>query len=154
MAESRLWAVLGVTMCVSGFALIPVLSERAAAVEPATPAATDTRQARAAAETWLRGVDSGAYEASWDQAAELFQRAVERDVWAQKLAAVRAPLGALETRRMTSAQAHSSLPGVPDGRYVVMEFAATYEHKRRAVETVTTFLEPDQAWRVAGYFIR
>jgi hypothetical protein len=35
-----------------------------------------------------------------------------------------------------------------------MEFAASYTNKNSAIETLSACLEPDGAWRVAGYFIR
>lgn len=150
MADSKVWAVLGVALCLSGFGLIPVLSERVSALEPAA----ETRPAELAADAWLRGIDAGGYAASWDQAAALFREALPRAAWARQLQGVREPLGALEARKLTSAQVHASLPGVPDGRYVVMEFAAVYARKRSAIETVTVCLEDDGAWRVAGYFVR
>jgi hypothetical protein len=151
MTHSRiLVAAAGVSLCLVGFALIPMAAERAGAVEPAV----DTRPAVEAAETWLQGIDTGDYASSWDQAAELFRNAVARDAWAHQLRAVREPLGALGARKLRSAQAHASLPGVPDGRYVVMEFAASYANKNSAIETLSACLEPDGAWRVAGYFIR
>ncbi len=48
----------------------------------------------------------------------------------------------------------SSLPGAPDGNYVVIQFKTTFEHKAQAVETVTPMLENDGVWRVTGYFIK
>lgn len=150
MADSKVWAVLGVALCLSGFGLIPVVSERVSALEPAA----DTRPAELAADAWLRGIDAGGHATSWDQAAALFRNAVPRAAWARQLQGVREPLGTLASRKLTSARLHGSLPGVPDGRYVVMEFAAAYARKRDAIETVTACLEDDGAWRVAGYFIR
>ncbi len=47
----------------------------------------------------------------------------------------------------------TSLPGAPDGRYVVILYDAVYEHKQAAVETVTPMYDGD-AWRVSGYFVR
>jgi hypothetical protein len=47
----------------------------------------------------------------------------------------------------------SSLPGAPDGSYVVIELSTSFEKKAEAIETVTPMLE-EGVWRVSGYFIR
>jgi hypothetical protein len=47
-----------------------------------------------------------------------------------------------------------SLPGVPDGEYVVIQYEAHFEHKDGAIETVTPRLEKDGSWKVTGYFVR
>jgi hypothetical protein len=47
----------------------------------------------------------------------------------------------------------TSLPGAPDGEYVVMQFNTSYTQKKSAVETVTMVLDKDGKWHVAGFFI-
>jgi hypothetical protein len=42
---------------------------------------------------------------------------------------------------------------VPDGRYVVIRYAAVYESRVEAIETVTPMLDRDGKWRVSSYFI-
>jgi hypothetical protein len=111
------------------------------------------KAAIAAAEAWLALVDAGAYGASWDTAAALFKRAVTRAQWTRSVTAVRPPLGDLLSRRVASAKVLTSLPGAPDGTYVVIQFAAAFSQKRSAMETVTPMLDPDGTWRVSGYYI-
>jgi hypothetical protein len=48
----------------------------------------------------------------------------------------------------------TSLPGAPDGEYVVIQFETSFENKNDAVETVTPMKDEDGKWRVSGYFIR
>jgi hypothetical protein len=48
----------------------------------------------------------------------------------------------------------TTLPGVPDGEYVVVQFDTSFEKKKTAIETVTPMKEPDGRWRVSGYFIK
>jgi len=110
--------------------------------------------AQAAAEAWLTIVDAGRYDDSWSAAAKLFQVAVTREQWRQAATAARGPLGNLVSRKVTSRQFATTLPGAPDGRYVVLQFAAVYKAKASAVETVTVMVDPDGAWRVSGYFIK
>lgn len=107
-----------------------------------------------AAEHFLALVDQGRYGESWDEAADLFVARVAKEEWRRTLAAVRPPFGALVKREVLSRQFMTSLPGAPDGNYVVTRFATSFAHKSDAVETVTTVLEDDGQWRVAGYFIK
>jgi ribosomal protein S17E len=37
---------------------------------------------------------------------------------------------------------------------VLIEFQASFENKKSAIETVTSMLEKDGTWRIAGYFIK
>jgi hypothetical protein len=60
--------------------------------------------------------------------------------------------GALEESEI--APYRESLPGVPDGKYVVLEFDTSFENKKTAVETVTPMQESDGTFRVSGYFIK
>jgi hypothetical protein len=71
------------------------------------------------------------------------------------LNATRAPLGKLISRSVKSAAYKTSLPGMPDGKYVVIQYETAFEHKKSAIETVTPSLGEDgRQWRVSGYFIR
>ncbi len=107
-----------------------------------------------AAEAWLSLVDSGQYEQSWTDAAEYFRNAIGQEQWAQSLKAIRPPLGQLISRDVTSAVYTTTLPGAPDGEYVVIQYKSSFGNKKSAVETVTPMLDQDGAWRVSGYFIR
>ena len=99
-------------------------------------------------------MDNEQYEASWEQAAELFKRAVTKEQWQQAASGVRKPLGPLVSRKLKSRQYTEQLPGAPDGQYVLIQFDAVFENKAAAVETVTPMLDPDGTWRVSGYYIR
>jgi hypothetical protein len=112
------------------------------------------KAAKSAAMTWLGLVDQGNYAASWDSAAAYFRNAVSREQWLQSMKGARQPLGALQSRKLLSARFTTALPGAPDGRYVVIQYATTFENKASAVETVTPMQDPDGQWRVSGYFIK
>ncbi len=102
---------------------------------------------------WLALVDTRKYEASWKEAASLFRAQVGASAWIKAVASARSPLGELITRRLISATYATSLPGAPDGEYVVLQFQTRFEKKRQAVETVTPMLDEGR-WRVSGYYIR
>jgi uncharacterized protein DUF4019 len=66
----------------------------------------------------------------------------------------RKPLGALVSRKLKSAQYANSLPGAPDGKYVVIQYDSVFQNKSPAGEIVTAMLDKDGHWRVSGYYIR
>lgn len=111
-------------------------------------------QAAAAAQAWLDLVDQGAYEKSWQNASHLFRLALPPEQWQRQMLAGRKPMGELVERKRSSAQYTETLPGAPDGAYVVFQFATVFSRKSRAVETVTMQLESDGTWRAGGYYIR
>jgi hypothetical protein len=121
---------------------------------PAWAADKPEDAAQTAAESWLKLVDDGKAEASWDQAAKLFKDAVTKAQWTQALGAARGPLGRLVSRKLKSRDYMEKVPGGPDGKYVVIQYDSVLEKKAAAVETVTPMMDPDGAWRVSGYDIR
>jgi len=112
------------------------------------------KTAIASAEKWLKIVDKGKYIESWDEASEFFKQAVTREQWEQAVKAVRQPLGKLIVRKVKSATYTSSLPGAPDGQYVVIQFNTSFENKKSGIETVTPMIDKDGIWRVSGYYIK
>jgi len=112
------------------------------------------KAAEAASEAWLKFVDSGDYSQSYEQASPLFKAALTEQQWEQKTRAARQPLGALLSRTLKSAQYTTTLPGAPDGQYVVIEYDTSFADKKSAIETVTPMLDKKGQWRVAGYYIK
>jgi hypothetical protein len=107
-----------------------------------------------AANKWTALIDERKYGESWETAAVYFKNAIGKEVWEQKLAAVRKPLGKLVSRRLKSKTYTTSLPGAPDGEYVVLQFITSFENKDSGIETVTPMLDSDGIWRVSGYYIK
>jgi hypothetical protein len=107
----------------------------------------------AAAEKWLIMIDGGRYGESWKEAAGYFRTAVKQEQWEQTLQALRKPFGKLISRKLKSKSYTTSLPGAPDGEYVVIQFETSFENKKSAIETVTPVKDKDGKWRVSGYYI-
>jgi hypothetical protein len=107
-----------------------------------------------AAQKWLAFVDQGEYSKSWETASDYFKGAVTEKQWQQALNAVRSPLGKVTTRKLKSKQYATSLPGAPDGEYVVIQFETSFEKKKSSIETITPMKERDGSWRVSGYYIK
>lgn len=110
--------------------------------------------AQKSAEAWLSLTDSGKYAESWDEAAQFFKGAVTKDNWIGAMKSVRAPLGNLQTRKLKSATHTMTLPGAPDGDYVVIQYDTIFQNKASAVESITPMLDKDGKWRVCGYYIK
>jgi hypothetical protein len=111
------------------------------------------KQAVESAGEWLELVDNGDYGGSWQEAAAYFKSAVTREGWEQAISGVRKPLGAVVSRKVKSKTYKTSLPGAPDGEYVVIQYDTAFENKRAAVETVTPMQDRDGTWRVSGYYV-
>jgi hypothetical protein len=103
---------------------------------------------------WLARVDAGSYEESWTEAASFFRGAVSKEDWKKAMEGVRRPLGKVLSRKVKSRTYAESLPGAPDGKYVIVVLDTSFENKKTAVETVTPMQEPDGTFRVSGYFIK
>jgi len=129
-----------------GLTLLAVSALRA---EEASAKAAD-----AAAQKWLSIVDGGNYGESWKLGAALFRKAVTAEQWEAALRASRGAYGSLVSRKLKGSEYRTSLPGAPDGEYVVLQYDSSFEHKKSAVETVTPMKDTDGVWRVSGYFIK
>jgi hypothetical protein len=125
-----------------------------AAAPLASLADEKTDAAVKAAEQWLALVDAGDYAASWAEAAPFFKEQVAEDAWLTLVSAVRAPLGKAASRKLESSMFTTTLPGAPDGEYVVIQFKTDFANKPGSVETVTPMKDDKGVWRVSGYFVR
>ena len=110
--------------------------------------------AQAATESWVALVDQEQYAASWQAAAASFRGAVPEQKWAEAVGAARRPFGGLKSRSVKSSTATKTLPGAPDGEYVVLQFNTAFEKKAVALETITVVHDVDGQWRVVGYFVK
>ena len=106
------------------------------------------------AQAWLEFVDSEKYAESWEEAAEYFKSAITKEKWEKTVQAVRKPLGKVVSRNLKSQKFTTSLPGAPDGEYVVIQYNTVFENKKAAIETIIPMLDKDDKWRVSGYFIK
>jgi hypothetical protein len=107
-----------------------------------------------AANRWLALSDANNGAATWDQAAPSFRAAVSKEGWSEALKQARLPFGAMKSRKLVSSEFKHSLPGAPDGEYVVVQYDTQFEHKAHAVETVVPMRDQDGSWKVSGYFVK
>ncbi|MBB3104552.1 DUF4019 domain-containing protein [Azomonas macrocytogenes] len=115
---------------------------------------THVDKAKSSTTTWLAITDSLEYASSWEQTAELFQKAVPKQNWQSQLEKTRLPLGAVKSREFKVAETARVLPGVPEGQYVVLQYETQFEKSPKMIETVTSTLDGDGTWKVVGYYIK
>jgi hypothetical protein len=132
--------------------VLAVGSLLAARLLGADPAAE--KAAQQSAQSWLSLIDSEKYGQSWAEAASLFKQTVTQTQWESAVKAARGPLGKLQSRKLQSADYRRTLPGAPDGEYVVIQYASAFENKKSATETITPMKDKDGVWRVSGYYIK
>lgn len=112
-----------------------------------------TDAAVSVAKEWLALVDAEEYDKSWQEAAPFFKENVKEKKWEEMISSVRGPLGKVESRELLGAQFITTLPGAPQGEYVVIQFKTNFADKPDSVETITP-MKTAGAWRVSGYFIK
>jgi hypothetical protein len=112
------------------------------------------KAAEGVAVSWLALVDSGRYAQSWSEASSVFRARVTEKEWEKTAASARGSLGKSLSRKVGSAEYTRTLPGAPDGEYVVIQYEGSFEKKKQAVEMVVPMKDKDGTWRVSGYFIR
>jgi hypothetical protein len=139
--------------------LKPVLAGKAAARRAKKPISDAQRveaekQAAAAAEAWLALADKEEFSQCWETAAGYLRSQIERRDFVEKVGEARKPLGKVVSRELKSKTYMTTLPLAPDGEYVILQYATSFEHRKSAVETVTPMLDKDKKWRVSGYYIR
>ena len=108
----------------------------------------------AASQAWLDLVDGRNYSGSWEGASECFKAAVTMEQWQGSMGAFRKPLGKVVSRKLKSKQYTRTLPGAPDGEYVIIQYETSFKNKKSAIETITPMLDMDGTWRVSGYYIK
>jgi len=123
-----------------------------AAVKSPLIAAKEAAAAQSA-EAWLRLMDNGEYGKAWDESGAPFRNMVARQQWVEGLPKDRAALGKLKSRKLEDVMYRSSMPGAPDGEYVMTRFFADYE-KNAKVEEIVSLMYVDGTWRPIGYGTR
>jgi hypothetical protein len=107
----------------------------------------------AAAQEWLALTDAHEFKKSWQNAAPLFKEQIKETDWEKAIASVRTPLGKAESRELLTTQTTRTLPGAPQGNYVIIQFKTRFTNKPESVETITP-MNVDGTWKVSGYFIK
>jgi predicted RNase H-like HicB family nuclease len=111
-------------------------------------------EASEAAEGWLELRDAGDTRGTWERSSSLFRQLVTPEQWGEAIGKVDATFGRPVSRELNDTEYRDSVPGAPDGHYVILTYDAAFERKKEAVETVVAMLEDGGEWRVGGYFVK
>jgi len=65
---------------------------------------------------------------------------------------VREPLGAIMQRKLFNVTFSNTAPGLPEGKYAIVQFGSRFANKAVAGETIWLDMENDH-WAVIGYII-
>lgn len=123
------------------------------AVPALADAVAELPAAQTAITSWLTMPDGHKYGPSWESASAQLKKTITRIDWEQSLSQSRGALGALKSRTLKMLTYTTTIPGLPDGDFVIIQYSSSFENKSETKETVTVIKEPDQVWRVLGYYI-
>lgn len=122
--------------------------------EPAAATTPDMTTSAAQALSWLKGVDNGHYEESWDQLGGQAQNVIKKNEWKQVLDAVRKPLGTVVHRDLLNQSPAKNPQGLEPGDYMVLFYKTQFENKPSTYELVTMHKTDDGQWKVLTYQIQ
>jgi Protein of unknown function (DUF4019) len=117
------------------------------------PHATEERAAERQALGFLGYLDHQRFADSYAYTGMLIRTQVDRSSFSAQVEKARAGTGALLTRELMDATYATSVPGAPEGQYVVLHYHSSFADKQEAVETLTLAFAKGY-WRVSGYYIK
>jgi hypothetical protein len=108
--------------------------------------------AQKALEAWLVLWDSGKWEESYKELAELARRSTTERHWFITWSGVRKPLGRVRSRKLLDAEHMKPLSASrPDQEGAVLRYESSFENRKSIVELFGLIRETDGTWRVLSY---
>jgi hypothetical protein len=105
------------------------------------------------AEKWLALIDTGKYSDSWREANEYFRKSVKQDQWENTVRSVRTNTGKVISRKLKNKIDKKPSPGEPQGQYIIIQYATSFQNNKYATEEVVAMLDKNGRWRVSGYHL-
>ena len=143
------WAAVAVLA--AGLAQAPLFAMQGP--PQADPHAAEELAAERQALGFLGYLDQGRYADSYAYTGMLIRAQLDREAFASQIQKTRAGTGALQSRELIDAGYATSVPGAPEGQYVILHYHASFANRQDAVETVTLAFAKGY-WRVSGYYIK
>ena len=78
---------------------------------------------------------------------------LDREAFAKQIAKTRAGVGPLLSRELIDASYTTTVPGAPEGQYVVLHYGVSFANRQEEVETIVLAFAKGY-WRVSGYYIK
>ena len=117
------------------------------------PHAADELAAERQALGFVGYLDQGRFADSYAYTSMLIRSQLDREAFSTQIQKTRAGTGALQSRELMDANYATTVPGAPEGQYVILHYHASFANRQDAVETVTLAFAKGY-WRVAGYYIK
>jgi hypothetical protein len=102
---------------------------------------------------FLGYLDQGRFAESYAYTGMLIRDQVDQNAFTDKVQKARAGTGALLSRDLIDSAYTDTVPGAPEGQYVVLHYHVSFANRPSAVETVTLDFARNY-WRLAGYYIK
>ena len=113
----------------------------------------DTDPAVLAAQSWLRTIDAGQYQAGWEDAADSMRVGNTREQWEKNVRRLRDDRGNVVSRDVKEAKYTKSSYGDP-GTFVEVQFETRFEKRAVSREIVSAIRAMDGSWKVSSYRIK
>ncbi len=127
--------------------------EQAPGTQANDPHAADELAAQRQALGFLGYLDQGRFADSYAYTSMLIRTQLDRDAFSTQIQKTRVNTGALQSRELIDSAYSTTVPGAPEGQYVILHYHASFANRQDAVETVTLAFAKGY-WRVAGYYIK
>jgi hypothetical protein len=118
--------------------------------------AANTEKDKAAvtvADKWLMLIDTGKYSESWKEANEYFRKSITQDQWEKTVRSVKINTGKVISRKLKNKIDKKPLPSEPRGKYLIIQYATSFQNRKSVTEEVAVMLEKNGRWKVSGYHL-
>ena len=138
----------------TGLAQAPAFAMQAPGAQPGDdPHIAEEQSAERQALGFLGYLDQGRFADSYAYTGMLIRAQLDRDSFSAQIQKTRAGTGPLQGRELIDASYTTTVPGAPEGQYVVLHYHASFANRQDTVETVTLAFAKGY-WRVSGYYIK
>jgi hypothetical protein len=133
-----------------GIGLSPGCAIHRSVTKAAAEKRTREKEARTAAETWLRLIDSADYAVAYAAEPARLRAATTEGQFVRSMQGRRQPFGRVLSRNVIGAAYTRKLTSAPDGNYESILFKTSFENKKVAAERVILSRESN-GWKVLDY---
>jgi D-alanyl-D-alanine carboxypeptidase len=109
----------------------------------------DKTTLRALTENWLKLIDAGKFDESWEELSAGLKTKIAKERWQANLKPFIGKVGKVKTRKFKSVDYSD-----PETETVAVDFESSFHKYSPAVEIVTLELGKDGKWRVSGYTLK
>jgi hypothetical protein len=148
--QSQFSTLLAFFLCIGGFACAAEEQQQ----QEQTPASEEKYYVgKEQGEAWLKLVDAGNYDESWNVASDLLKMTMKQGEWTNYLDKIRGPLGKVTSRTLEEMRVAHNPQGLPATDYLVLAYRTIFSNKN-GQELLIMIQVSDDQWRPMSYFIK